>query len=511
MSAIVYGATMFPGLAGIGDTPKFQFVGAVLGTPHSPGYPLYILLSWLFSRLPVGSVAFRSNLMSGVFAATAVALLVLALRALGCRRSIAVAGALAIGLGRVFWSQAILAEVYTLNALLFAGVVLFLARWTRTRSPRDLAWACVFFSLGLAHHLTLAMAGPAFVAYVFAVDRRAITARSVAWAAAAAAAALSSYLFIWVRTRWGAPFLEVRAETLRDLIPIIAGRQFQHALFAFAPDRVFSERLPAIFRWIADELRWYGVALAALGFAVVLCSRRRRPEALLLGGSAASVLFFALNYNVVDIQVFLIIPMIACSLAAALGADWLADRLPARPGAVAAAAITLAALAWPAAQYRANVRANNHHRHTFEAAYFDALFDLLPARTAIVAESYPVDNMLLYKLLGENAARGRRIEIIPTDAGVVRDYVEHGFTVLAFLNGRSTLEFEVPFAVVDLPLPKPGGGRHVADTEVPELAYPLSIVTLPGRHARQQTLPQRLPEPMTGAVWQPVIDREVVR
>src|ERR1700679_2982454 len=37
-----------------------------LGLPHPPGYPLFDLLGHIFSWIPVGSVAFRFNLMSSV-------------------------------------------------------------------------------------------------------------------------------------------------------------------------------------------------------------------------------------------------------------------------------------------------------------------------------------------------------------------------------------------------------------------------------------------------------------
>src|SRR5579859_1378505 len=98
---------MYPGLVGIGDTPKMQMVGAVLGTPHSPGYPLYIWLSWIFTHLPFGTVAFRVNLLSAVCGAAAVGVLTLVLRELGCRGIVAFAAALAIGFGRLYWSQSL--------------------------------------------------------------------------------------------------------------------------------------------------------------------------------------------------------------------------------------------------------------------------------------------------------------------------------------------------------------------------------------------------------------------
>ena len=129
----LYLRTLYPGLVGDGDTPKFQYVGAVAGTPHNPGYPLYLLVSYAFSRLPMGNLAWRINLMSAVCAALAVALLVLVQRALGCGRAVSAAVALAAACGPIFWSQATLAEVYTLAAALLAGLLVPLVHWGRTR------------------------------------------------------------------------------------------------------------------------------------------------------------------------------------------------------------------------------------------------------------------------------------------------------------------------------------------------------------------------------------------
>jgi hypothetical protein len=47
----VYVRTLYPGLTLHGDTPKFQYLGSVLGTAHPPGYPLYVLVSYCFSKL----------------------------------------------------------------------------------------------------------------------------------------------------------------------------------------------------------------------------------------------------------------------------------------------------------------------------------------------------------------------------------------------------------------------------------------------------------------------------
>ena len=82
----LYWLTLAPGLIGLVDTPKFQFVGGILGVPHPPGYPLYVLLSHGFSHLPFGSLAYRINLMSAVFGALTVALVFLCGRRAGAGR-----------------------------------------------------------------------------------------------------------------------------------------------------------------------------------------------------------------------------------------------------------------------------------------------------------------------------------------------------------------------------------------------------------------------------------------
>ena len=64
---IVYGKTIAPGLtwanngADGGDLISAAFTG---GVPHPGGYPLYLLLAGMAQYLPVGNIAFRTNLLS---------------------------------------------------------------------------------------------------------------------------------------------------------------------------------------------------------------------------------------------------------------------------------------------------------------------------------------------------------------------------------------------------------------------------------------------------------------
>src|SRR5258707_12844820 len=63
VALVIYLRTLLPGPS-FGDWAEMQFIPAQLGIPHPTGYPLYVLLGWLFSLVPIGSWAYRADLLS---------------------------------------------------------------------------------------------------------------------------------------------------------------------------------------------------------------------------------------------------------------------------------------------------------------------------------------------------------------------------------------------------------------------------------------------------------------
>src|SRR5205807_9860270 len=61
----LYAATA-PRTVALEDDGLFILSSYFLGIEHPPGYPLHTLLGKLFTYLPVGSVAYRVHLLSGV-------------------------------------------------------------------------------------------------------------------------------------------------------------------------------------------------------------------------------------------------------------------------------------------------------------------------------------------------------------------------------------------------------------------------------------------------------------
>jgi len=102
--------------------------GAHLGIAHPPGYPLYTLLVHLFMQLPFGTPALMGHFSSAVFGALACGALYGCARLTGVSPVPALVAAWLFGTQEHVFSQAVIAEVYSLNLLLlFAMYGLLLA------------------------------------------------------------------------------------------------------------------------------------------------------------------------------------------------------------------------------------------------------------------------------------------------------------------------------------------------------------------------------------------------
>ncbi len=457
----VYLTTMYPGLFGLGDAAKFAFVGKVLGTPHAPGYPLYIAVSHVFSHVPWGTLAYRMNLLSGVLGALTVFLTYFAARSLGFERAVAISTSLALGFGRAFWSKAIYAKGYTLNAALVAAGILVLLRWGRSRRDRDLYAAIAIFALSAGNHLIVIALLPALILYTVGTDaRKALSLRTLLVTAGLVVLGLSQYLLILVRTLQHAPYLEARASNLRELLGVMTARRWAQEIGAYGAGDILRDRLPLLAGLVTTELTFAGVLLAVAGVATLL--RQRPLDAVLCVAGAAGVIGLTAAMGSNEDEGFLLPAFFLLWLLAGAGLQLVVRTLRNPPREVrtwmgAALALSVAA-GLPSRLLVANHAVNDHHDRTFEIRYFDALFGMLPNRSAIVTGRYTVDTMIRYKLLGEDAAAGRDIVTIPPEYQAVHDALARGYTVFAFDAARVALEklgyrFE-PVQLSDVSMPE---------------------------------------------------------
>lgn len=366
VSLWVYAVTLSPTVAWVNqgeDSGDLLAASATLGIPHPTGYPLFVLLGRLASLVPLGSVAFRINLVAALAGAAGVYFLVRFVCELAARGAAAasrpatpvavlaaVAASLLYAFSRGAWSQSVLAEVYTLNVALFGAILWACARSDRAGEYRFLALAAFLLGVGLANHLLILAAAPA-----------------LAWSAGRSLAAgkigMPGLVLLPLLSFWGATlilYLPVRASlpgaaggpefswgvpsTPERLWWVVTGAQYTRNFFAREAAEIGSHLVPG--RWGLD----FGPGLLALAAGVVAAALSRlRGLGPSIVALAAALVLLSLYSIEDDVGYWMPVAWLACAIAgagaAAFASGGEAAPSPAavRAGAVIAGLLLLAA------------------------------------------------------------------------------------------------------------------------------------------------------------------------
>jgi hypothetical protein len=450
LSLALYVRTLAPGLLP-GDSGEFQAMAVLLGHTHPTGYPVYLALARLLALLPVGEIAWRVNLLSALAAAWTVAGLYVAGRLLTGHRAVAAAGALALAVTPTFWSQAIIAEVYTPGAAFFIWILVALLWWDTCERPYALLLAGLLGGLSLGVHMSVALLAPAagaFVAASLAAKRTAMSLpRHLGHALAGVVAGLALMFVVFLsmdrnnptasyfhsvvepsRSAWGLSVDQIDGPLDRLLFGWSA-RQFRSFMFA-DPAAVMPELAGRYWRNLSSELAWPLILLAGIG-TLGLLVRHLRAAALLLIALAAQWLC-TFNYDIWDLYVFFIPSYVLLALLAVVGLGLLVEPLgrvaPAWGRRSAWADVSLALLVlvgavWPVFRLR---------------------FDVLRAGTIAFTrddfQEYPVGPA---GFEAEHAALRLSIQEIPENAIVFTDWdlLYPSYYVADFELGRTDLCF----------------------------------------------------------------------
>lgn len=354
---VVYLRTMLPGVS-VGDWAEMQFIPAQLGVPHPTGYPVYVLTGWLFSLLPVGSVAFRAGLLSVVAASGAVAVTVLIASRLGARPVIAAAVGLALAFTGTLWLEATFPEMNGLHLLLVGLVIHRATVWRAERRDRDLLLGALLSGLALSNHLLAATSVPIVILFVLWDARRRLRERPVLLVQAGLLLllGLTPYLFIPLRALAGPASVYASLATLDGFVSLVTGAEFRGNMRFFSPESVGAAwvAVPVIVGHVLERSSAVFLAGGILGLG--LLARRDPWLAALLVLLALSGLYFLANY-VSDLYHYLLVGWLVLAVGLALAGEWLvrggetlgAGRVPA--GVLLAATLlvplSIAVEQWP--------------------------------------------------------------------------------------------------------------------------------------------------------------------
>jgi hypothetical protein len=182
----LYVLTLAPTIA-FWDSGEYITVAHILGIPHPPGSPLFVVLGrgWDLLLSPLGlPVAVRLNLFSAALSAGAHFFWFLVVHRMLAgwvpderARLLGAAAAVAISATAfTVWYQSVVNEkVYMIPLLTTALVSWLVLRWRDAgRPPRTLAIVAFVLALTATNHLMGVLALPAVITFVLLVDRRAL-------------------------------------------------------------------------------------------------------------------------------------------------------------------------------------------------------------------------------------------------------------------------------------------------------------------------------------------------
>jgi hypothetical protein len=338
-SLAIYVATMSRGITWLNsghDGGDFISAARAFGVPHPTGYPSYTLLLRVFGDVvAIGDHAFRGNLLSALLGALSVPfvyvaalrlLRMLPVREVGGNRSLqasAVIAALSFATSRLFWSQSTITEVYTLNAL-FGAVLLVLALGV-VRDLNDGRSAIknrtvmtLLLGLGLGNHTTLGLAAAPFGIWVLWLIWKQQRWRGVLdWRPAVGLlAGLSVYAYVPIvastnpMINWGS------ADSVEGFRWMISATIYQQAAFGLS-NELLPGRISAIAEMLFTQYTVIGTVIGIAGLTSIWNFSRAFVVASL--ASVLSIAVYAIAYDTADSFVYLISAFMVFSLWLAVG------------------------------------------------------------------------------------------------------------------------------------------------------------------------------------------------
>lgn len=385
---ILYAATS-PRTVALEDDGLFVLSSRFLGVEHPPGYPLFTLFGRLFTYLPLGSVAYRVHLASACFGALTCAAAWLCARVLMAGRLPAYLAALGLGFSPVFWSQSIIAEVYTLNTFLFLLLAYLGLRAcppngqaaAGLETSRFVPWMAFIFGLSLANHWPLmVLVAPAFAILLW--PRRTEVVRRMPLLLLLAAIGLLPYAWM-VLLSWSglAISFDGPLETFAEFWYFVS--RAGYAEVDTSPGADWLDRLrffPFLGAQLAVQFAFVGTALAGIGFWQQWRTFGKRVSWFLLVAflmpSAVLLLLLGFEYDSVSKHVFHVYPLPSYAVAAlwmGLGLGWLTRVLGLSALRAAASGLVVLALIF-ALGSRSNMLAD----YDWAARYAKAVMRSLP-------------------------------------------------------------------------------------------------------------------------------------
>lgn len=286
------------------DSAEFVTGAYTLGIVHAPGYPLYLILAHFATLFPYASVPVIVNFLSAMFATLCIIVVFLTGYYLTKSYLWSSVSALMLAFSNLFWSRAVIAEVYSLNSL-FVALLLFLCMlFIDTNSEKFLYGISLVAGFSLTHHTSVVLILPWLLISLVVGSKKAIKKSQLLTSLFLLLAPLSLYAYFPIRNSANPPLNYIRdyfsfidLSSLQGTYWMISGQMFRQEMWG----RSFISTFEQFVKLISDLwLNFFGVGLILALTALVYDIKNKKMIGVISLASVLSVLFFFSAYNVVD-------------------------------------------------------------------------------------------------------------------------------------------------------------------------------------------------------------------
>ncbi len=359
---VVYLNTLAPSVNFI-DCGELATVAATLGIAHPTGYPLFTLVGWLFSHLPIGaSVIYKLNLMSAVLCAVGIffyyRFIVLVLEDLVDRKFKnisqpkqdfykfrlaylpAVVASLVLAFSQTFWSQAVSIEVYSLHILFLSTILYYFFKAIRHYFNASKAWFVFALLVGMSftNHMTTILLAPALLYMFFSTNGfNKYSWRFIIILAVPLVVGLSFYFYLPIRAsssptlNWGNPV------DWEKIFWHISGKQYRVWIFSSTDSAV--KQFNYFVGNLLNEFNFLFLLLALVG----LWSLFRQHMRFFIFSILLFVVCvgYSINYDIHDIDSYFLLAYFVIAIWIAVGLNTLLIKVVEKSFYKYAASLTL--------------------------------------------------------------------------------------------------------------------------------------------------------------------------
>lgn len=433
IAVLVYATTIAPTISHT-DSGELAAVAYTGGVAHPTGYPLFTLLGWLWTRIPILSPALQLNILCLLFVAFGVFFFSKSIglllgnwkirikglpnngqeRVLSGQYLAQTVGALLLAFGHTFWMQSTSIEVYSLHILMLClNFFLLLRAWFAPKEDVK-PWLLLAggLALGFANHLSFfAILAPIAVLFFARKGFRADAFLTVGKMLAIFIPLLALlYLYLPLSAglepalNWGDP------TDIDSFWYHVSGKQFR--IWMFTGMEPFVEELKGFFNGLTVEF-YFGLVLLLPGLWYGF--KYKRNFSIALASMLLVNILYACNYHIKDLEPYFLPSYLVMATFMAMGIRfiWVRVKLPAKARPVIGLVLGLAV----AFQLVLNHGSVNQRDQFQYEDYARVALNSLPPHAVVISKSWDVFVAPAYYL--------QEVEGIRTDVDIIEYQILH--------------------------------------------------------------------------------------